>query len=92
MRDANGWGDKNRKDAKANCFEDKIQSFSLLSINDIESGIKILVRVIEGTIIFFVKKKHFFQSVAAVQESQWNRYIRAWFSSFTPALFFTGFD
>ena len=30
--------------------------------------------------------------VAAAQESQRNRYITAWFSSFTPAWFFTGFD
>ena len=31
-------------------------------------------------------------NVAAAQESQRNRYITAWFSSFTPAGFFTGFD
>ena len=30
-------------------------------------------------------------NVAAAQESQQNRYITAWFSSFTPAWFFTGF-
>ena len=30
--------------------------------------------------------------VAAAQESQRNRYITAWFSSFTPAWFFTVFD
>ena len=32
------------------------------------------------------------KTVAAAQESQRNRYITAWFSSFTPAWFFTGFD
>ena len=31
-------------------------------------------------------------TVAAAQESQRNRLITAWFSSFTPAWFFTGFD
>ena len=31
-------------------------------------------------------------NVAAAQETQRNRYITAWFSSFKPAWFFTGFD
>ena len=31
-------------------------------------------------------------NVSAAQESQRNRYITAWFSSFTPAWFFTGFN
>ena len=30
--------------------------------------------------------------VAAAQETQWNRYITAWFSSITPAWFFTVFN
>ena len=32
------------------------------------------------------------RGVASAQESQRNRYIKAWFSSFTPSWFFTGFD